>query len=68
MFVNEYIFSYFLLAFTGLLLLGGIVLILDSCRRMFTNAYNRLREARTAPALTPTPIESKDNVTLKEAA
>jgi hypothetical protein len=68
MFLNEFFLQLFLLAVMGLLLLGGIVLLIDACRRMFTNAYNRLREAQTAPPLAPTPIESKENVTVKDAA
>jgi hypothetical protein len=39
MFVNEFVFSFSLLAFMGLLLLGSTVLLLDAFRRIFIDAY-----------------------------
>jgi hypothetical protein len=68
MFVNEFFFSFFLLAFTGLLLLGGTVLLFDSFRRIFTDAYKGWRQAQSATPPATAPIESKEEITFKEAA
>jgi hypothetical protein len=73
MFVKEFFFSFSLLAFTGLLMIAGIVLLLDALRRFAVDAFKTLRPKVTrAPAVVlPLSVvkKSEDKLpTLEEAA
>ena len=43
MFVNEFFFSFSLLAFTTMLLVGGIVLLGDAIRRLSLEIFRAVR-------------------------
>jgi hypothetical protein len=60
MFVKEFFFSFSLLAFTGILMIIGIVLLLDALRRFVADAYKILRpQVNKAPAEVSTTASTK---------
>lgn len=73
MFVKEFIFSSLLLAFAGMLMTIGTVLLLDGLRRFAIDAYKVIRpNSKSAPAVASTLATVKKPKekppTLKEAA
>jgi hypothetical protein len=68
MFVNEFFFSFSLLAFTGILMVLGLVLLIDAGRRL---ALEIFKPIRTKPAVVVGIVPQKPNkkvVTLEPAA
>jgi hypothetical protein len=73
MFVKEFFFSFSLLAFTGLLMIAGVALLLDALRRFAVDAFKNLRPkvARGPAVVLPLPAVKKSEEklpTLEEAA
>jgi hypothetical protein len=73
MFVKEFFFSFSLLAFTGLLMIVGVVLLLDALRRFAVDAFKILRPkvTREPGAVLPLAAVKKPEEklpTLEEAA
>jgi hypothetical protein len=67
MFVREFFFSFSLLAFAALLMVGGIALLVDALRRLAKDVFSELRQARVAvkPVV---PVQPKKITTFEQAA
>ena len=61
MFVTDFFFSFFLLAFTGILMVGGAVLLVDAFRRMVLEVYKNTRQTQ-AVAPQASPLKADGNV------
>jgi hypothetical protein len=60
MFLKEFFFSFSLLAFTGMLMIVGIVLLIDALRRFAVDAYRYMRpRVNAAPAIVSTLAAAK---------
>ena len=73
MFVKEFVFSFSLLAFAGILMTVGVVLLLDAARRFAVEAYRAIRpKVNTSQAVVSTLAAAKKPEeklpTLEEAA
>ena len=74
MFVKEFVFSFSLLAFTGILMVVGIALLVDAIRRFGIDAYRRFwPKVTTTPGVASTTLTAAEKTqeelpTLEEAA
>jgi hypothetical protein len=73
MFVKEFFFSFSLLAFTGLLMIVGVVLLVDALRRFVVDGFKSVRpKVARAPAVVmplAAPQRPEEKLpTLEEAA
>ena len=73
MFAKEFFFSFSLLAFTGLLAILGVVLLVDALRRLAIDAFRSLRPKVSGGPAVVLPLPTVKNPerkapTLEEAA
>lgn len=68
MFVNEFFFSFFLLAFTGILMVGGIVLLVDALRRLSLDIFESTRQMKPQSIKTVPKKSDERMPTLEKAA
>jgi len=60
MLAKEFFFSFSLLAFAGILMIIGVLLLLDATRRFAMDAYRTIRpKVRAEPAAISTPTAPK---------
>jgi hypothetical protein len=67
MFVNEFFFSFSLLAFALVLMVGGVFLVVDASRRLVKDGYRRLQQTQVAVKLA-VPRKPPEKITTSEQA